>query len=57
LIAMPRKIVEFPFGVIKNLRWQRKTKYRWLKKLHTQWCVLAWLCNLFRLRTKLLSLS
>jgi hypothetical protein len=57
LLAMPRKIVEFPFGVIKNLRWHRKTKYKWLKKLHTQRCVLAWLCNLFRIRAKLVNCS
>lgn len=54
LIAMPRKIVEHPFWVIKHIRWHRKTKYRWLHKLQSMWYVLAWLCNIYRCRYRLL---
>lgn len=56
LISMPRKVVEFPFGVIKNIWGHRKTKYRWLEKLKTMWFSLWMLCNLYRTRKKLLSL-
>lgn len=55
LLSMPRKVVEFPFGVIKDIRWHRQTKYRWLAKLHTQRCVLASLCNLYRMRWTLMN--
>jgi len=57
LLSMPRKVVEFPFGVIKDIRWHRQTKYRWLAKLHTQRCVLASLCNLYRMRWTLMNVS
>lgn len=52
LLAMPRKIVEFPFGVIKHLRWHKKTRYKWLYKLKHQWYVLSALCNMYRMRRK-----
>ena len=55
LLAMPRKIVEFPYWVIKNLRWYRKVKYKWLEKTRCQWCMLCWLCNIYRNRKTLLS--
>jgi len=54
LLAMPRKVVEFPFWVIKHLWWHRKTRYRWLKKLKSQRYVLAALCNIYRSRKKLI---
>lgn len=54
LIAMPRKIVEFPFWVIKHIRWHRKTKYKWLHKLRSMRLALSWLCNIYRCRYKLL---
>lgn len=54
LLSMPRKVVEFPFGVIKNIWWHRKTRYRWLKKLHCLWCWLSAMANLYRARHKLL---
>lgn len=55
LISMPRKVVEFPFGVIKHLWGHRKLRYRWLEKLKNQRFVLAGLCNMYRMRTKYLS--
>ena len=55
ILSMPRKVVEFPFGVIKNLRWHRKTRYRWLEKLKTQRYTLSGLCNVYRARKELLS--
>lgn len=52
LIAMPRKVVEFPFGVIKHLWGHRKLRYRWLEKLKNQRYVLSALCNIYRMRNK-----
>lgn len=52
LIAMPRKVVEFPFGVIKHLWWHRKLRYRWLAKMQHQRYVLSALCNMYRMRKK-----
>lgn len=52
LIAMPRKIVEFPFGVIKHLWGHRKIRYKWLTKLKNQRYVLSALCNMYRMRNK-----
>ena len=54
LLAMPRKVVEFPFWVIKNLRGHRKTRYRWLGKLKNQWYSLSALCNIYRARYKVI---
>jgi len=53
LLSMPRKVVEFPFGVIKNLWWHRKTRYKWLEKLKNQWYILSALCNVYRVRHKI----
>lgn len=53
LLSMPRKVVEFPFWVIKNIRGHRKTKYRWLEKMKTQRYVLCALCNAYRARHKI----
>lgn len=55
LISMPRKIVEFPFGVIKHLWGHRKIRYRWLAKLKNQRYALSALCNMYRMRNKYLS--
>ena len=53
LLSMPRKVVEFPFWVVKNLWWHRKTRYRWLEKLKNQRYTLSALCNMYRARHKI----
>lgn len=54
LLSVERKIVEFPFWVIKDVRWHRKTRYRWLAKLSWMWHTLSMLCNMYRVRYKLM---
>ncbi|MCS6983036.1 MAG: transposase [Candidatus Absconditabacterales bacterium] len=56
-IAMPRKSVECPCGVIKHIRGHVKTQYNGLAKLHTQWSVVARLDDLFKARNKLLHVT
>ncbi len=53
LLSMPRKVVEFPFWVIKNLWWHRETRYRWLEKLKNQRYTLWALCNIYRARKQI----
>ena len=45
-----RSKVEHVFGVIKNLWWHRKARYRGLYKNHMQRYALCWLANLYRMR-------
>lgn len=49
-----RSKVEHVFGVIKNLWWHRKVRYRGLFKNHMQRYALCWLANLYRMRKYLL---
>lgn len=49
-----RSKIEHVFWVIKNLRWHRKVRYRWLHKNHMQRYVLCWLANLYRMRKLLI---
>lgn len=46
---------EHAFWVIKNLWGHRKTRYRWLFKNGSQRYMLAWLCNIYMSRKKLLA--
>lgn len=53
LLSSIRSKVEHPFHVIKHLWGHRKTRYRGLKKNHSQFCSLAFLYNLYRVRKTL----
>jgi IS5 family transposase len=54
LLWVERKIVEFPFGIIKDVWWHRKTRYRGLAKLSWMRHTLGMLCNMYRVRYKLM---
>jgi IS5 family transposase len=56
IVASMRAKWEFTWWVIKNLRWYRKTKYKWLAKNCSHWYLLCWLSNIYRMRYKLLSM-
>lgn len=50
-----RSKVEHVFGIIKDIRWHRKVRYKWLMKNCQQWYLLLWLANLYRVRRVLAS--
>jgi len=41
-----RSKVEYIFWVIKDIRWHRKVRYKWILKNEQQWYLLLWLANL-----------
>lgn len=45
-----RSKVEHVFWIIKDIRWHRKVRYRWLVKNEQQRYLLLWLSNLYRIR-------
>lgn len=45
-----RSKVEHVFGIIKDIRWHRKVRYKWLMKNEQQRYLLLWLANLYRVR-------
>lgn len=45
-----RSKVEHIFGVIKDIRWHRKVRYKWILKNEQQWYLLLWLANLYKIR-------
>jgi IS5 family transposase len=50
-----RSKVEHVFGVIKDIRWHRKVRYKWLMKNCQQRYLLLWLANLYKVRRVLAS--
>jgi len=46
---------ERAFGVIKAKWWHRRVRYKWLYKNECHWFMLAWLCNMYMMRKKLLA--
>jgi IS5 family transposase len=50
-----RSKIEWVFWVIKDLRWHRKVRYRWIHKNEMQRYMLCGLTNAYRMRQQLLS--
>lgn len=50
LFSKTRSKVEHVFGIIKDIRWHRKVRYKWLMKNEQQRYLLLWLANLYRVR-------
>ena len=45
-----RSKVEHIFWIIKDIRWHRKVRYKWILKNEQQWYLLLWLANLYKVR-------
>jgi IS5 family transposase len=45
-----RSKVEHIFWIIKDIRWHRRVKYKWILKNEQQWYLLLWLANLYKVR-------
>lgn len=47
-----RKKVEHVFGIIKNLRWHRTIKYKWISKNENHRTFMCWLANIYKLKNE-----
>lgn len=55
IVASIRAKWEFTFGVIKDIWWHKKTKYKGIMKNYLHWNVLCGLSNIYRMRYQLMA--